>query len=249
MAPYAFTWIEPNYGDVFGNSYTGGSSQHPMDSLAAGDAMVAAVYEAIRNSPLWESSMLVVTYDEHGGFYDHVAPPAGVRPDDYHGSGLSKHGFDFTQLGVRVPAVVASPLIPQHTIDHAVYDHSSILRTAQVLSDLPSLTDRDRHANDFVHLASLASPRTDCPTSLDAAAPTAAAPTTADDDNEALPMSGNTPGFLMTTFKNDLDLRRVMGDEIDPSVAAERVQDITTRGAARDYLHEVSSRALEVSST
>jgi phospholipase C len=72
--PYQYTFIEPNYGDVVSGTYEGGSSQHPMDGVANGEALIAKVYNSIRNSPLWNSSMLIVIYDEHGGFYDHSAP-------------------------------------------------------------------------------------------------------------------------------------------------------------------------------
>ena len=72
--PYTYTFIEPNYGDVLGGTYEGGSSQHPMDGVARGEELIKATYEAIRNSPLWERSLLIVTYDEHGGFYDSVQP-------------------------------------------------------------------------------------------------------------------------------------------------------------------------------
>jgi len=78
--PYQYTFIEPNYGDVINGSYEGGSSQHPMDGVTNGEALIAKVYESIRNSPLWMSSMLIVIYDEHGGFYDHFAPGAAPPP-------------------------------------------------------------------------------------------------------------------------------------------------------------------------
>ncbi len=77
--PYTYTFIEPNYGDVSGGSYTGGSSQHPTDGVSGGEGLVKATYEAIRNSPLWNRSLLIVTYDEHGGFYDSVPPGARAR--------------------------------------------------------------------------------------------------------------------------------------------------------------------------
>ena len=78
--PYTYTFIEPNYGDVYGGSYVGGSSQHPMDGVARGEALIKATYEAIRNSPLWYRSLLIVTYDEHGGFYDSGKPGPAPNP-------------------------------------------------------------------------------------------------------------------------------------------------------------------------
>jgi phospholipase C len=122
--PYQFTLIEPNYGDAAGNTYKGGSSQHPEDSLWAGEALVAATYNAIRKSRLWDTSLLIITYDEHGGYYDHAPPCSATPPGDTPPHDLNIRGFNFTQFGVRVPAVVVSPLIPKpHSRLHAVRSH------------------------------------------------------------------------------------------------------------------------------
>src|SRR5580700_10788175 len=111
--PWLYTFIEPNYGDILNGTYEGGTSQHPLDGVAHGEALIKTVYESIRKSPHWNKSLLIVTWDEHGGFYDHVAPPSAVAPGDAGpGSTYNKHGFTFEQLGVRVPAVVVSPWIP-----------------------------------------------------------------------------------------------------------------------------------------
>ena len=112
--PWLYTFIEPNYGDILNGTYEGGTSQHPLDGVAHGESLIKTVYEAIRKSLHWNTSLLIVTWDEHGGFYDHVAPPAAVAPGDAGpGSRYNKHGFTFERLGVRVPAVVVSPWIPK----------------------------------------------------------------------------------------------------------------------------------------
>ncbi len=77
-----YTFIEPNYGNVVNDTYAGGSSQHPMDDVYGGEALIKYVYESIRNSPLWHHSMLIITYDEHGGFYDSSTPPSCLAPQD-----------------------------------------------------------------------------------------------------------------------------------------------------------------------
>jgi hypothetical protein len=163
-----FIHIEPQYFagllDTVGKDFGTGNSQHPSGGIAAGERLIKKTYEAIRNSPHWESSMLIITYDEHGGFYDHVAP----GPAQPTGSKGSEHGFMFDQLGPRVPAVVISPLIPKHTIEHRLLEHCSIIKTACDLFDMPHLT----HARDVdrvcgvLHLAQLSEPRTDTPARL-----------------------------------------------------------------------------------
>jgi phospholipase C len=165
--PWLYTFIEPNYGDILNGTYEGGTSQHPLDGVAHGEALIKTVYESIRRSPNWNKSLLIVTWDEHGGFYDHVAPPSAAAPEDTRpGSTYNKHGFTFQQLGVRVPAVVISPWIPQNRIDHQLYDHASIPATLQQLFGIPPLTNRDAAAHDITPLLSLPASRTDAPTTL-----------------------------------------------------------------------------------
>jgi phospholipase C len=110
--------------------------------------------------------VLIVTFDEHGGFYDHVAPPAAVPPGDTITQSYVQHGFRFDRLGVRVPALVISPRTPRGVIDHTLYDHTSMLATVERLFGMKNLTERDKAANDFLHLFALESPRTDAPTTL-----------------------------------------------------------------------------------
>ena len=161
----AYAFIEPNY--RVAADFIGGNSQHPKDDVTRGEALLKLVYETIRNSPHWENSVLIVTYDEHGGFYDHVAPPRTVAPGDpITDPENNRYNFDFTQLGVRVPAIIISPLIPRGTIDHNVYDHTSVLATVEHFFGLLPLTDRDRQANALNHLFSLDVPRTDAPLTL-----------------------------------------------------------------------------------
>ena len=179
---YPYTFIEPNFGRSFfspqrrhkgprykGPTYKGGSSQHPEDDPSGGEGLIKAVYEAIRNSPVWNTSLLVIVYDEHGGFYDHVKPGCAIAPGDGIPDGQRTRnalGFDFTQYGVRVPAVIISPLIPRGTVDHTLYDHSSILATLEKLLGMKPLTNRDGNANDLRHLLTNPAPREDCPETL-----------------------------------------------------------------------------------
>ncbi|MEV6842979.1 alkaline phosphatase family protein [Actinoplanes sp. NPDC051411] len=166
-----FVFIEPKYGahdfDVTGpGDFTCGNSMHPLDDVTRGERLVKSVYESIRSSPLWERSMLLVLFDEHGGFYDHVAPPPAVPPGDTITQSYVKNGFLFDQLGVRVPALVISPYVRRGTIDHTDYDHTSMPATVERLFGMTSLTERDKAANDVLHLLSLGTPRQDTPHQL-----------------------------------------------------------------------------------
>jgi phospholipase C len=171
-----FVFIEPKYGshsfDVTGpGDFTCGNSMHPLDDVTRGEKLVKTVYETIRNSPHWERSVLLVVFDEHGGFYDHVVPPPAVPPGDTITAGYVQNHFQFDQLGVRVPALVISPYVRKGVIDHTQYDHSSMPATVERLFGMKNLTNRDKAANDFLHLLSLETPRTDAPATLPGAAP------------------------------------------------------------------------------
>ncbi|HKN86653.1 MAG TPA: alkaline phosphatase family protein [Nitrospiraceae bacterium] len=149
-----YVFIEPNYGcDILPpQDFVGGDSQHPIDDVFKGEDLIKRVYEAVRNSPHWPHSLLVITYDEHGGFYDHVAPPGGATAPGDAVTVSRQPRFDFKQYGVRVPTVIISPYTARNLVDSTVYDHTSFLRTLELLFDLPALTDRDAHAADFLHL-------------------------------------------------------------------------------------------------
>lgn len=157
----AYSFIEPRYFDGPGGS---ANDEHPPHDVKLGDQLVARVYEAVRASPAWESTLLLVLSDEHGGLYDHVPPPPAVPPGD----GVSVDPpFGFDRLGVRVPALVISPLVPRGTVDHQVYDHSSVAATLRKLFGLAApLTQRDAHAATFDGILSLSVARTDAPLHL-----------------------------------------------------------------------------------
>ena len=170
----SFIFIEPKYGahifDIEGpGNFTCGDSMHPLDDVTRGEALVKQVYEAVRNSPHWENSVLLITFDEHGGFYDHVAPPAAVAPGDVINSSYVQNHFQFDQLGVRVPAIVISPFTQKGIIDHTLYDHTSMLATVEKLFGMGNLTNRDKAANNFIHLIS-STTRKDAPATLPAPA-------------------------------------------------------------------------------
>jgi phospholipase C len=142
------------------------NDQHPVSNLAVGEKLIYDVYTALRsNQDVWEKSLLIITYDEHGGNYDHVPPETGATPpDDIVGAS----GFDFTRFGVRVPAVIVSPLIPAGTIFRASasgppYDHTSIIATLRARFNLDTLGKRDAVAPHLGPVLNLSEPRRDDP--------------------------------------------------------------------------------------
>lgn len=243
--PYPYTFIEPHYGDLTGN-YAGGSSQHPMDDVYGGEHLLAAVYAAIQNSPYWESSLLVVTYDEHGGFYDSVTPPSAVAPGDKPDYGYNTNGFDFTTLGVRVPAVIVSPLVTRSSVDETVYDHSSVPKLLEDLWGLAPLTDRDAAAKSpLARLPPAGTPteRVVLPTPMPPLR-TSRVPMTmaarAAILAQPIPESGNLVGALANLRKTDGELSG--GSPAELAVVAGRHATIRTKGDAEGYAAEVLAK-------
>jgi phospholipase C len=158
----AYSFIEPRYSDFLSLK---ANDQHPPHDVALGEHLIADVYEAVRTSPQWEKTLLVITWDEHGGIYDHVPPPMTVDPDPAASARVNS-GFQFDRLGVRVPMVLVSPYISAGQIDSRVYDHTSLLATVEKRFNLSALTFRDAQANTFEDILDLESARQDCPTAL-----------------------------------------------------------------------------------
>jgi phospholipase C len=158
----AYTFIEPRY---FNFHEWKANDQHPPHDMRLGEYLIAEVYDILRSSPYWEKSLLVVTYDEHGGFFDRVSPPALVPSPD---GKKSRHPpFDFTRLGVRVPTILVSPFVEKGAVDSTIYEHSSLPATLKTLFNLPEgLTARDKAANTFEKNLSCCTPRSDTPLTL-----------------------------------------------------------------------------------
>jgi phospholipase C len=125
---------------------TGGDEESPQD-MAYGESWAYSVVNAVLNSPAWPRTLLVYTYDEHGGYYDHVPPPAAIAPDSTApdlGPGDVPGGYDI--YGPRVPGIVVSPYAKANSTTDVVHDHTSVLATIEAKWNLPALTYRDANA-------------------------------------------------------------------------------------------------------
>lgn len=130
----AYSFVEPSF--VFSPN-----DQHPPNDVTDGENFLFDVWTAISTSPKWNQSLLIITYDEHGGCYDHAPPPWGATiPDSFSDPG--EQGFRFNRFGVRVPTVVVSPYIEPGTVFRSPtavpYDHTSILATIRDWKQIPS---------------------------------------------------------------------------------------------------------------
>jgi phospholipase C len=153
-----YSFLEPSWSST-------GNSQHPNYNVALGEQLLLDTYRALRDGPAWDSTLLIVTYDEHGGCYDHVPPPWGAVPPD---STAGEYGFDFTRFGPRVPTVLVSPLIRAGIVHRVAagsvpFDHTSILATVEHRFGIQPLTKRDAAAPDVAGALTLTTPRTDDP--------------------------------------------------------------------------------------
>jgi phospholipase C len=139
--------------------------EHPTSNMQVGQAFLARATKALIASPLWPSSALFITYDEHGGLWDHVPPPPACPPDDTAPIGITppvEGGFD--RYGVRVPFVVISPWAKKGIVAHHTYDHTSIVRFIEDRFTLPAMSGRDANAEAPWEVFDFASPaRTDKP--------------------------------------------------------------------------------------
>jgi phospholipase C len=131
-------YVDPDLSVDTNNSY------HPPGDIRSGEAFLNSIYNAVTTGPEWKHSLLIITFDEWGGFYDHVPPPVAPIPqverDLGHTDGL---------LGFRIPTILVSPFVKRRTVSSRVYNHASILKMIETRWSLPSLSVRDAAANDL----------------------------------------------------------------------------------------------------
>ncbi|MGH2509322.1 MAG: alkaline phosphatase family protein, partial [Ktedonobacteraceae bacterium] len=142
-----FSLIEPNF------MGWGRNDDHPPHDIMRAEKLIADVYNAIHaNDTLWQSTLLAVFYDEHGGFYDHVVPPPAIPPDDLRDS------YSFDQYGLRVPAILISPWVEQ-AVEPTLFDHTSVLKYLTEKWQLGPLGHRTATANSIGVAISCTAPR------------------------------------------------------------------------------------------
>ncbi|KAI8059173.1 phosphoesterase family-domain-containing protein [Gongronella butleri] len=174
--------IDPSYFSI-GNCIPKTDAHPPGGSMADSEKLLKQVYEALRASPQWNNTLLIVAYDEHGGYYDHVKPPVdGIPNPDGINTTVNETTVTFDKMGLRVPAMLISPWIAKNGVVHepkngpyktSRYEHTSVLSTIKKIFNLPNyLTARDEWAASFDDLL-LDEPRTDCPMTLSEPPPSA----------------------------------------------------------------------------
>ena len=127
------------------------TEENPRD-IQLGEAFSASVINAVMHSPAWPKTVLLFMYDEHGGYYDHVAPPAAIPPDDIPPAVAPTATVPaaWNQYGLRVPAFVISPYSRCNYVSHVVHDHTSVLRFIETKFNLGALTRRDANADNLL---------------------------------------------------------------------------------------------------
>jgi phospholipase C len=137
------------------------ADEHPPADVHVGQKFASDVVRAVMQGPQWKKTALFITYDEHGGVFDHVPPPSACKPDDtppkLEGADVGTVG-GFDRLGVRVPLIVVSPYAKRAYVSHAVYDHTSITRFLQAKFKVPALSGRDANADPLMDLFDFKAP-------------------------------------------------------------------------------------------
>jgi phospholipase C len=133
------SYVDPELTNDVTNSY------HPPGDIRSGEAFIASIYRAVTTGPQWPTSLLVITFDEWGGFFDHVPPPVAPVSDIERAAGNSD-GL----RGFRIPTVLVSPFVKRGHVSSKVYDHASILRLIESRWSLQPLAPRDSSANNLM---------------------------------------------------------------------------------------------------
>jgi phospholipase C len=143
-----FCIVEPDYTK---------SSEEDPQNIAYGEQFAATVIDAVMHGKGWKNTLLIWTFDEHGGYYDHVVPPAAIAPDNIPPDGSPTYS-GFKQYGFRVPCAIVSPWARRDYVSHTVFDHSSICALVEAKWNLPAMTYRDANAANMLDMLDFSSP-------------------------------------------------------------------------------------------
>jgi phospholipase C len=149
----ALAWVESTHAGAHA------TDEHPPANVEVGQLWVSKVVDATMRGAAWNRSLLLITYDEHGGFFDHVPPPSACEPDHLRVHGKKQHvapRFDY--FGMRVPLLIVSPWAKRGYVSHVPTSHASLLRLVQARFGLPALTRRDANATPPFDMLDLRSP-------------------------------------------------------------------------------------------
>lgn len=133
------------------SGYDSGQDEHPLNSVQVGAAFAMSFVTAVMNGPSWKDSIFFLTFDEGGGFYDHVPPAAAVSPDGIKPIDIPPNDpqGDFVQTGFRVPVMIISPFAKAHFVSHTSMDYTAMLKFIETRFNLPSLNNRDAAQPDM----------------------------------------------------------------------------------------------------
>ncbi len=255
----SYSFLCPRYNEPQNTTDPPPNSEHAPYDVRNGENLIADVYESLRSCPDWPRTLLVVTYDEHGGYFDHVMPPTtGVANPDGQNSPtavdrqLAKQNpkqngyllqpdyqFDFTRLGVRVPTLLVSPWVAAGSAVKTRLQHTSILATLRDLYGIGTLTARDAQAASFAPALGLAAARNDAPAKLNrpALAPATEAAATA-----PLTQQQSDMWPLLSQLDGHKDSGKVVAE---PATRRQAASYIAERITAHDRFHRERRRKAE----
>jgi phospholipase C len=250
----AYSFLCPRYNEPTVQTDPPPNSEHAPYDVRNGENLIADVYEALRAGPGWLQSLLVVTYDEHGGYFDHVPPGNTENPDgltsptsvdrQQAAANPKANGyllkpdcaFDFSRLGLRVPALLVSPWVAAGSVEKSPLQHTSIMATLRDLYGVGTLTKRDAQAASFASALSLAVPRGDAPMTLNRPPLTPS-----DSASEAAPLTQQQSE--MWPLLSQLDGHRDTGKAVaEPATRRQAAEYIQQRITAHDRFHRERRR-------
>jgi len=252
----AYSFLCPRYNEPTVVTDPPPNSEHAPYDVRNGENLIADVYEALRAGSGWPQSLLVITYDEHGGYFDHVPPAnsnvanpdglmsptsvdrgqAAANPKKYGYLLQPDYVFDFKRLGLRVPALLVSPWVAAGSVEKTALQHTSIFATLRDLFGVGTITQRDAQAASFAAALNLAAPRNDAPATLNRPPLT---PSSAASESAPLTQQQSDMWPLLSQLDGHRDSGKVVAE---PPTGIQAAQYIQERIATHDHFHRERRR-------